>query len=212
VAVLFATVVGFAASATFLDMNHLPRPVVLALAMIVLGALIDARATSLTRPEQMYFSQGLIAFAGAIFMGPAMMAGFTRVLRMGYQYLATFSVLFGITQTMGGLAGSAAFGSLQVLREKFHSNQLTSAITLHDPQVVQRMSQLGGAYAKVVTDPALRTAEGAALLAQQVTREANVLAYDDVFLAFATIAAATLVWMGFYYARRLAERAAQGDR
>jgi MFS family permease len=205
--VLAATVLGFAASAAFLDMEHLPRPVVLALAMIVVGALIDARSTSLTRAEQMYFSQGLIAFAGAIFMGPAMMAGFTRVLRVGYRYLASFSVLFNITQTLGGLAGSAAFGTLQVVREKYHANQLAYGVSLHDPQVAQRLAQLGGAYAKVLGDPTLRAAEGQALLARQVTREANVLAYDDVFLAFAAIAGATLVWMAIYYARKLAARA-----
>lgn len=204
--VLIATLAGFAASGLLLDVNHLPRPVVIALALIVVGSLIDARSTNLTRPQTMYLSQGLIAFAGAIFMGPAMMAGFTRVLKLGYAYLASFSVLFNITQTLGSLAGSAAFGTLQVAREKFHANQLAETVTLHDPQVVQRLAQLGGAYAHTLADPTLRAAEAQALLASQITREANVLAYDDVFLAFAAIAAATLVWMAVYYARKLRSR------
>ena len=46
----------------------------------------------------------------------------------------------------------------------------------------------------MVTDPALRTAEGAALLSQRVTREANVLAFNDVFLLIALIASLLFLW------------------
>jgi hypothetical protein len=45
----------------------------------------------------------------------------------------------------------------------------------------------------VLGDPALRQAEGAALLAQQVTREANVMAYNDVFRLIALLAATAFV-------------------
>jgi hypothetical protein len=207
--VLMATAAGFGASALLLDVKNLMRPVLVALALITAGALMDARSTSLTRPEQMYLSQAMIAFAGAIFMAPAMMAGFTRVLQRGYAHLASFSVLFNISNTLGGLAGSAALGTLQVTREKFHSNQLAQGITLQDPQVVTRLQQLGGAYGHTLGDPALRSGEAVALLTQQITREANVLAYDDIFLTFAAIAAATFVWIAFLYVRsKLRERAA----
>jgi hypothetical protein len=53
---------------------------------------------------------------------------------------------------------------------------------LQDPVVAQRVSQLAAAYAKVITDKTLLSAEGIALLGQQVTREAYVLAYNDTFL------------------------------
>jgi hypothetical protein len=46
----------------------------------------------------------------------------------------------------------------------------------------------------VLADPGLRAGEGAALLAQQATREATVLAYGDVF---ATVA--VLALMVFFY-------------
>jgi hypothetical protein len=39
----------------------------------------------------------------------------------------------------------------------------------------------------------LRQAEGAALLAQQVAREANVLAYNDVFVFIAVLATTAFV-------------------
>lgn len=207
--ILVATAAGFLASAWLLDVNNIPRPILIALALIVLGALMDARSTSLTRPEQLYVSQAMIAFAGAIFLGPALMAGFTRVIQKGYAYLASFSVLFSITQSLGGLFGTALLGSLQVIREKYHSNQLAGAVSLGDPQTVLRLQQLGGAYARTVGDAALRGGEATVLLGQQITREANVLAYDDVFRVFAVIAATTFVWIAALYARaRLRARAA----
>ncbi|MFC3215743.1 hypothetical protein [Novosphingobium panipatense] len=70
------------------------------------------------------------------------------------------------------------------------------SIVATDPQVATRLQQLGGAYGKVVSDPTLRSAQGAATLSQQVTREANVLAFNDIFMLVGFLAAFTLVWMG----------------
>lgn len=58
--------------------------------------------------------------------------------------------------------------------------------------VSQRVSQLGGAYGHVLTDPTLTRAEGVSLLAQQATREATVLAYNDAFLLISLIAGLAL--------------------
>ena len=40
----------------------------------------------------------------------------------------------------------------------------------------------------------LRNAEGAALLSARVTREANVLAYNDVFLVISVLAVLLFLW------------------
>ena len=47
----------------------------------------------------------------------------------------------------------------------------------------------------------IRQAEGAAILAQQASREANILAYNDVFLLIAAIAVGTIVWASFHIFR-----------
>ena len=52
--------------------------------------------------------------------------------------------------------------------------------------------QLGGAYAKVLTDTSLISGKGIQLLGQQVSREASILAYDDLFLIVAVLCAASL--------------------
>ena len=63
---------------------------------------------------------------------------------------------------------------------------------------------------RVVGDPAFRTAEGGALLSQAATREANVLAYGDVFRLVALLAGLTFAYLAALLARR-AYRARRGE-
>jgi len=199
--VLLATLAGGVVSALTIDPTFLGRPILIALALIALGAWLDSGSTNLTRPHDMYWSQALLGFAGALFMGPAMLVGLTRALQQGPTHFVSFSALFGITQNLGGLFGAAMLGTFQVVRERAHSAAITSGLSLADPLVAQRVQQNAGAYGRVLGDPALRQAEGAALLAQQASREANILAYNDVFLLIAAIAVGTMVWASFHIFR-----------
>jgi hypothetical protein len=143
----------------------------------------------------MYLSQALIGFAAVYFMGPTLLIGILRALAKGPNHFVSFSALFSITQSLGGLAGSALLGTMQVAREKFHSHEIVQQLTLTDPAVAARIQTLGSAYGRVLGDPALRSAEGTATLSQQVTREANVLAYNDIFLMAFVLACLTLLWI-----------------
>jgi MFS family permease len=208
--ILAATTAGTAASALSLNMAKLNKPIAIALALIAVGAFIDSHATVLTRPVNLYFSQALLAFAAAFFIGPALLIGFTQVITKGAQNMVSFIVVFSLGQNIGGLAGGALVGTLQVVREKFHSSQLTEQITLGDPNVVLRLQQLSAAYARVVGDTAQRTVEAQRLLGQQITQQANVLAYNDVFLLISIAAAIGAAWVTFVHFRPriIARRAA----
>ena len=189
--VALATLAGGLLCAAIMKPGREPGIHMVALLLIGVGAFLDSHATNLTRPEQMYFSQALIAAGGSLFLPPAIAAGFTMALRKGPQYILSFIVVFLVTQSLGGLAGSALFGSFITLREKFHSNILAQAMTLADPLVANRISQLSAAYGRTITDAAVLKAEGVALLSQQVTREANVLAHNDAFFVIALLAVAS---------------------
>ncbi|CAL1690709.1 hypothetical protein MMB232_00843 [Brevundimonas subvibrioides] len=209
--ILIATAAGTLISAFTLNVAKLNKPIAIALGLIAVGAFLDAHATVLTRPAQLYISQAMLAFAAAFFIGPALMQGIVQVLQKGAQNLVSFIVIFGIGQNLGGLIGSAIVGTLETVREKYHASQLSESITLGDPLVVQRLQQLSGAYGRVLTDPALRTAEGQVLLQQQITQQAHVLAYNDVFLLMAGFAAVGCLWFTFNHFRsqRTARRAAR---
>jgi hypothetical protein len=144
--------------------------------MIALGAGLDSQASNLTRPEQLYLSQALIGFGTTLFIGPALAFGILRVLR-GPEMFITTIVLFSVTQNVGGLAGSALLGSLQIASAQ-------------------------GACRGAVRAPGRRRPagrrpppDGPRPLNQALGREAGVLAYNDVFLFVAALALATAAYV-----------------
>ncbi|HEX8478597.1 MAG TPA: MFS transporter [Telluria sp.] len=192
--VLAGSVIGMVVSAVTVDVRHLQAPQILALLLMALGAWMDAHATSLTRPEEMYASQFLLSFGGGLFLGPLVISLIGQVIGNPGN-LITFSVLFGLTQNLGGLIGSSALGTFQVMREKYHSSILTDHLSSLDPMVAARIQSGAAAYGKVLADPSARTAQGVSALQAAVAREANVLAFNDVFMLICAIALLTAAWV-----------------
>lgn len=195
VVLTLASIAGLVTGVLTLNPKDLLWPVVVSVAIISVAAFLDSRATNLTRPVNVFFSQGLIGFAALFWLGSATMVGILRALARGPNHLVSFSAVFGIAQSLGSLGGAALLGTFQTMRERFHSEVLVEGMLGGDPLIAQRIQQLGGAYARTLGDTALRQAEGATLLAQQVTREANVLAYNDVFFLVGMLALAVFVWL-----------------
>lgn len=168
-----------------------------------MGAFIDSHATALTGPGNLFFSQSLLAFASALFIGPALMIGVVQVLQKGAQNLVSFIVVFSVGQNLGGLAGSAIVGTAEMLRFREHFANLSQSINPGDPNVVLRLQQLGGAYARTLGDPQLREVEALRLLQQQLARQAHVLAYNDIFRWIALAAAVGALWVAATHAQDL---------
>ncbi|MEG3166657.1 MFS transporter [Sphingomonas sp. LB3N6] len=200
--IFVASVCGLIASAVTLDVERLGHPIMLAIGLVAVAAWFDSYATSLTRAPQMYVTQAIIGFSATFFLGPALLFGMTRALKEGAGHIISFIALFGIINSLGGLGGTALLGSYQVIREKANSAALVQQISPTDPIVTQRIAAGGAAVGRVIVDPTLRNAEGAAILSQTTTREANVLAYADVFRLIAVLAGATFGYLLFLLARR----------
>ncbi|MBB6505462.1 MFS family permease [Sphingomonas endophytica] len=200
--IFLATVAGFVISAITLDPTKLAHPVMLAIGLVAIAAWVDSYSTSLTRAPQLYATQATIAFAGAFFLGPSLLFGMTRALQQGAGHVISFLALFGVLNSIGGLAGTAILGTYQVVREKANSAALVQAIDPTDPIVQARLQSGASGVARVVGDPTLRSAEGGALLSQAASREANVLAYDDMFRLIAVLAALTFFYLLFLLLRR----------
>ncbi|KPF41931.1 MFS transporter [Rhizobium sp. AAP43] len=198
--VLAASIAGGLFCMLLMSSRYLETAHVISLLLIATGAYLDSMASNLTRPEQMYLSQGMIAFGAAMFLPPVMAKGFTAAIQKGPPYLVNFIAIFLFTQITGSMLMTGLLGSFVTLREKFHSNALVQNILLTDPDVAQRVSQLSAAYRKVITDPSILNAEGLALLSQQVTREAYVLAYNDTFLLISIVTTMALAALLFHLA------------
>ena len=199
---LLATLLGGAACAWLMLTKYVDTAHVIALTLIAAGSFMDSQSTNLTRPEQMYLSQMMIAFGAAMFLPPVMAKGFGAAIARGTPYLVNFITIFLFTQITGSMLMTGLLGSFVTLREKFHSNILVENILLTNPAVAQRVSQLSGAYSHVITDPALLKAKGLSLLGQQVSREAYVLAYNDTFLLIAVVSALALAFLLIHLAWR----------
>lgn len=179
-----ATLLGLLLSIARLDPTDLRRPVLVSLFLIAVCAFMDASASNLTRPANLYLSQALMAFAAIYFMAAFMTEGLLRALVKGPSHFISFSALFSLSQTVGGLLGAGLLSWFQTLRAKAHLMDLGARVALTDPLVSQRMLQVGPRG-----------------LVQQVTREANVLAFNDVFFWLGVAASVCLLAYGAIWLR-----------
>ena len=203
--ILLGLVMGIAGSAmTFSPTRAFPQ-ILLSIVLIAIASFLDIDATNMTRPHDMFLSQGLLAFASGMFLGPLLITGIGRALRNGPNYLVTFIVLFTMTQSLGGLAAPALFGTYQVMREKYHSSHLTEQVVAGDPRVAGRLQAQSQALIPRQNDPRLRQALSAAQLSQAATREANVLAFNDVFRLIGMLSIGVFGWT-LYRTLRIAQQ------
>jgi MFS family permease len=194
IVIVVASIVGLVVMLVTFRPQDVGLPIGIAILIIAVAAFMDANNSNLTRPANLYVTQAMVGFASILFLGTAMIAGIARTLLAGPQHFISFAVLFGMSQSIGGLVGSAVLGTFQTVREKFHSHELIQRIVLTDPVVAARVRGGGGAYAGVVGDPDQRGAQGLVLLGRQVAREANILAFNDVFFLIGVLACGALLW------------------
>ena len=185
--VAIGTVVGFLLAMLALPSKRFGVLGDTALVLIMVAAVMDGDATVLTRPHDLYLSQTLLATASAMVLASALLQGFGHVIAGGMKNLVSFIAVFSGGQALAGLIGQAWLSTLLYDRQRLHYSQLAEHLQLSDPQVVQRLAQLGGAYASSLNDSAARSTQALALLGQQVTQQAAVMAYNDLFHAVAWV-------------------------
>jgi len=192
-AIIGGMTLGIVTSALTIKPTHLNWPIVVSLAVMIVASLMDAHSSPVTRANNMYISQFLLGFSSTFFMAPAMLIGIGSVVTQP-KNLVSFVVLFGMSQNLGGLIGSAILGTFQVWREKYHSSLLGDQLSLLDPNVTDRLSQYGALFSSQVGDSVLQSAQSTSQLQSVATLQANVLAYNDTYLLTAALALITLMW------------------
>jgi len=193
-AILAGVAAGIVCSALTINPKHLSWPIVLSLIIVMVASLMDAQSSPLTRGNNMYFSQFLLGFSTSFFIAPAMLLGVGSVVTQP-KNLVSFVVLFGMSQNLGGLMGSALLGTFQTWREKYHSSLLGDQLSLLDPNVTERLAQYNALFSSLIGDSTLQGAQGTTQLQSVATLQANVLAYNDVYILTACMAGVTLLWV-----------------
>lgn len=110
--VILGTVAGFLISFAVVVRGWLRTPANIGILLIGAAALLDARSTTLTMPDDLCASQALLAMGTAMFLTSTMQVGFIPVLQDGMKNVVSFFGVFACAQLLGSLIGLAAFGTL----------------------------------------------------------------------------------------------------
>ncbi|MDF7628205.1 MFS transporter [Erwiniaceae bacterium L1_55_4] len=193
-AIIAGVIFGMIASALTIKPTHLSWPIVTSLVVMIIASYMDAQSSPVTRGNNLYVSQFLLGFSSAFFLAPAMLLGIGGVVTQP-KNLVSFVVLFGMSQNLGGLIGSAILGTFQTWREKYHSSLLGDQLSQLDPNVIERLSQYSSLFSSQLPDNVLLSAQSSSQLQAVATLQANVLAYNDTYLLTAAMALITLMWV-----------------
>ncbi len=193
-AILAGVIAGIVTSALTINVKHLSWPIVMSLLLIMIASLMDAHSSPLTRANNMYFSQFLLGFSSTFFIAPALLLNIGSVVTQP-KNLVSLVVLFGMSQNLGGLMGSALLGTFQTWREKYHSSLLGDQLSYLDPNVTERLAQYSSVFNSFIGDSTLLGAQSTSQLQTVATLQANVLAYNDTYLLTAGMAFITLIWV-----------------
>ncbi|WP_261398391.1 MFS transporter [Maritimibacter alkaliphilus] len=194
--IVLATFVGVLASVAYLTPKRVPAFQFVALVLIATGAWMDSQSSMLTRPEQMYISQALIAFAGMLCLPPAMMSGFMSALAKGPSYILSFVIVFLSTQSLGAVAGAGLFTTIINHRQAAHLQHLREQIQTSDPLAQAEVARNVAALLSQQPDAAARSAQAVYQLSSTVSSQAYVMAYNDAYstiFLIATVAASALL-------------------
>ncbi|WP_374633652.1 MFS transporter [Paracoccus sp. (in: a-proteobacteria)] len=190
--IALAALLGALALIPVMTPARVPQLHLVALALIAAGAWMDSHATMDTRPAQMMLSQAMIAFAGGLFLAPAMMLGLMQALARGPNYLLSFIIIFLSTQSLGGVMGSGLFTTFIDHRQALHLQVMREKLTSADPMTLQEIAHRAASLAPQIADAGMRHAQALALIAQDASAQAYVMAYNDAYLLTALVALAAL--------------------
>ncbi len=95
--------------------------------------------------------------------------------------IGSASALYNMARNLGGSLGIAILGTLQSIRERFHSQRLGEAISLDNAVSRDRLDQFTQLFLSQTGDPVQAQNQAYALLDRIVRREATTMAFNDCF-------------------------------
>ena len=192
--IFFGVLAGTIFSSATFSLQRIVIHLFLAEFLILLACALDYRLTSQVRPVNFYPSQFLISFATGMLMGPLILTGMMRALKIGATHMITFLVLFSATQNFGGLVGSAFYSSYQQIRTQSHIQSIQDEMLLTDPLIQQRLTIYQNSSKLYSNDFIQENNIALQNLNQQLTTQAQVNAYNDVITLNAIFAVILLCW------------------
>ncbi len=174
-------------------MQRFDLRILIAMGLILFGisCFMNSSLTYDTGLDQLRWSQIVRALGQPFVITPL-----SSVATAGIEpkQIGSASAVFNVSRNLGGSLGIAILGTLQSVRERFHSNRLVEAISLSNPITRDRLDQLTQFFLTKNGDPVMAQNQAYSMLDKLTRREANVMAYNDCFffMGCALVAAALL--------------------
>lgn len=146
------------------------------------GSIMNACLTSESGFEQFFWPQIVRGVGLILCIIPASRIALGTLPR---EEVGNASGLFNVMRNLGGAVGLALMDTVRDIREDYHWSQLIGAVNEGRGVVLERLQGYESLLAGHVADP---QQSALALVGQTVAREAQVLAFNDIFL-----------WLGALY-------------
>jgi DHA2 family multidrug resistance protein len=133
-------------------------------------------------------------FSGPEFLGSSLVRAFAQAMTMAPlsaiaiagiepQFAGSASALFNATRNLGGALGIALLQTLLTKREQFHSNVLSSQVTLFSPATRQRLERLANYFmAHGASDRGFAYQEAVVVTGRAIRHQAFLLGFSDTII------------------------------
>jgi DHA2 family multidrug resistance protein len=140
---------------------------------------LNIHLTDYSAGPQLLWPNVVRAFGQAITIAPLSAIAVAGIER---EYAGSASSIFNMTRNLGGAIGIAMFQTFLTHREQYHSEFITSSVSLFDRATQHRLDDLTQ-YFKThgVSDPAYAWQEAAVSIGRSIHQEASIMSYSDAF-------------------------------
>lgn len=166
----------------FGDMFSHRTLILFGLAMVAIGTLLNVNLTDQSGFHEFFWPQVIRGIGFITCMIPA-----SRIT-LGHltpEQVGQGAGMFSVMRNLGGAMGLALIDTTLSYREQYHWQQLIPAINEGRDAVVEALAQYQQQFEGMVADP---QAAAIQMIADRVIQQANVLAFNDLFL-----------WLGMIY-------------
>ncbi len=147
-----------------------------------ISCFMNSHMTSLFGYDQLMWSQIVRAIGQPLLMVPLSTVTMGLILP---QQAGSASGLFNMLRNLGGSVGIALLSSLMSVREKFHSAKLVEGVSVYAHETAERIQIMTKTFMAGGFDAYTAHGKAIAVLDMSVRKQANVMSFNDCFLAVA---------------------------
>jgi MFS transporter, DHA2 family, multidrug resistance protein len=163
--------------------------------LFIFGSLLATHLSDDFSGPQFMASSLVRAIAQSMVMMPL---SAIAVAGMEHEYAGSASAMFNMVRNLGGAIGIAALQTFLTKREEFHSDILTSQVSLLGEAARARLAHLTGFFMeRLSADPELARHEAAIAVGRVLHREATIMAFDDTVLLQSALLGFALIGIFF---------------